>query len=201
MAMRLEVAAEAGQVEQAMSLHRATLLDPTLRANRPLLGSLVAVSLAAGRTSEILPLVEAALNETSKDPELLAYRGLLLESTDPAGAQSAFREALAVAPDDPAALRGLSRSRVRDGDIEGAIVLLDRALARSPRDERIAWEAIELVEALGDSAQLESRLRTRLHADPRDGAAALKLSKLLLDRNPAAALGLAQRAERLGITK
>ncbi|MEO5935542.1 MAG: XrtA/PEP-CTERM system TPR-repeat protein PrsT, partial [Duganella sp.] len=79
------------------------------------------------------------INGDPRQPELLALRGHALVGLNRAdeGARL-FEQILADHPDNPAALLGLVRLRLRDDTPDAALALVERALARSP-DDVDAW--------------------------------------------------------------
>ena len=57
--------------------------------------------------------------------------GLLLQG-DVRGAEAAFRRVMAIDPDYPDGPVNVARAKIREGDVDAAIPLLEQALALSP---------------------------------------------------------------------
>lgn len=93
-----------------------------------------------------------------------AARGLLEE------AATAYREAIALAPDRPVAHTGLGAVHLRTGDLRAALGEFDLALVRSPRDEAGLAGRADALGGLGrrvDAAETFDRLAAVLEAADR----------------------------------
>src|SRR5262245_28479100 len=104
-----------------------------------------------------------------------------LAAGDPAGAETAFKEALARDPRHASALLGLARLPVGRGDDTEALQLLERVSPSAPvaRDaERLAAEIRTRVDGTGD----ETTLRHRVRANLDDLDARLQLGRVLAAR-------------------
>jgi tetratricopeptide (TPR) repeat protein len=197
-AARADLALRAGKPERAVELVRAASLDLDAAENDPALRVLTRALLDAGRVEEAQRIVEAAVRARPQDPGCLALWGGTLEADAPAAARAAFQRALDADPDHAAARVGMARLEARGSDDDAALRSYGLALAADAENADAAWGAIAIVEARGDAAEFERRLRARLRANPRDGKAALKLAQLLLASKPDAARELARRAALLG---
>ncbi|MBW2542798.1 MAG: tetratricopeptide repeat protein, partial [Deltaproteobacteria bacterium] len=100
-------------------------------------------------------------------------------------------------PQRASALAALGALTAASGDRAAAIALYDRAFGADPDDSGYAWEAIQLVVASGDEADVERRLEALLVRHPTDADALGLLARQLQARDPERALSLAQRAVRL----
>ncbi len=96
-------------------------------------------------------------------PDRVAARRLLGQAHaakgEPALAEDAFERTIDMAPTDPRAYLQLAELRVRNGDNEGALVVLENLLARTPENEA-AQQAIARIQfssedwdALGETAE------------------------------------------------
>ena len=117
-----------------------------------------------------------------------------LAATDPAAAESRYRGALALAPDDPRARIGLARlhrSQGRDEDARAEIAHLERRGYLEPEAEALKAELALKAQAAG-SGDVEAA-RTAVADHPADLAARLKLAEAL------AAVGEYREALDLGL--
>jgi len=110
--------------------------------------------------------------------ELVAEGSRLLEESDAATAAEVFAEALALAPQSAAALAGLARAQLANGDVEAAKKTIatvpenstDPAVAAARAQIRLAGEVSDLPD--------EASLSARLAADPKDHQARFDLALL-----------------------
>lgn len=117
----------------------------------------------------------------SREPALTAQQGALaawrrgeaaLAAHDPVAAGRAFDEALVLQPDDPVLLAWKGKAAADSGDLDAAIVLIDRALELDPsfavaRYDRAAWLA-RRGHAEDAAVDLEIALRGGIDVLPRD---------------------------------
>ncbi len=116
--------------------------------------------------------------------ELIAAAQEALEAGDAGGAGELYANALALEPENAAAIAGLARLHLDMGDIDGAKGILATAPEAKAADPAIAAvrAAVELAEqaaSLGDTAELEARLA----ADPEDHQARFDLALALNARD------------------
>jgi tetratricopeptide (TPR) repeat protein len=177
---------------------RTTRLDLTHPRSGPALGPLVEYLVAAGRSAEALEATQAAL---AAHPDVALFhelRGRALRGVgEPDAAQGAFQRALELEPERAPALAQLAALAAEQGDRDAAIALYDRAALADPEDASYVWDAIELLSATDDGAELERRLEALLVRHPTHAAAAERLARRLHERDPERAFALARRAVRL----
>jgi predicted Zn-dependent protease len=177
---------------------RATRLDLTHPRSGPALGPLVEYLVAAGRSAEALEATQAALAAHPDEALFHELRGRALRGAgEPDAAQGALQRALELEPERAPALAQLAALAAERGDPDAAIALYDRAALADPEDASYAWDAIALLSATDDAAELERRLEALLLRHPTHAAAAALLARRLRERDPERALALALRAVRL----
>jgi tetratricopeptide (TPR) repeat protein len=182
----------------AAGVIRAAGLDLTRPRNGPALESLVQYLVAAGRSGEALEATEAALAAHPEEALFHELRGRALRGAgEPDAAEEAFQRALELEPERAPALAQLAALAAERGDREQAIALYDRAALADPEEASYAWDAIQLVGASDDGAELERRLEALLTRHPTHAAAAELLARRLHERDPERAFALAGRAVRL----
>jgi tetratricopeptide (TPR) repeat protein len=177
---------------------RAARLDLSRPRNGPALGLLVEYLVAAGQSAEALEAAQAALAAHPEEALFHELRGRALRGAgEPDTAREAFQRALELEPQRASALAQLAALAAEQGDRESAIALYDRAALADPEDTTYAWDAIQLVGASDDAAELERRLEALLARRATHAAAADLLARRLRERDPERALALARRAVRL----
>jgi predicted Zn-dependent protease len=177
---------------------RAALLDLTHPRNGPALSPLVKYLVAAGRSAEALEATQAALAAHPDEALFHELHGRALRGAGEAeAAQGALQRALELEPERAPALAQLAALAAEQGDRDAAIALYDRAVLADPEDASYAWDAIALLSATDDAAELERRLEALLLRHPTHAAAAALLARQLRERDPERALALALRAVRL----
>jgi len=177
---------------------RAARLDLTHPRSGPALGPLVEYLVAAGRSAEALEATQAALAAHPEEALFHELRGRALRGAgEPDAAQEAFQRALEFEPERAPALAQLAALAAEQGDRDTAIALYDRAALADPEDASYAWDAIELLSASDDAAELERRLEALLARRATHAAAAELLARRLRERDPERAFALALRAVRL----
>lgn len=162
---------------------KAIELDPTLEPARFERARLLQ---KAGRTEDSIADLKAAIRLNPRDAGALDLLGLdYLDLDQPADAEKALREALALAPNDPDILFHLGRALMELGRGEESRPYLDRfaklrqAPARMPREAPGMIEAANLTPA--ERAQrIAQQLRQRALASPNDPALKLNLAATLL---------------------
>ncbi len=81
-------------------------------------------------------------------------------------AQSEYLKALAIAPNDPAAMLGLASAYLSNNNIQGALETAQSALARSPEDPELNLILAEVELSQNAFAEAESHLKLSLRAKP-----------------------------------
>ena len=174
---------------------RAARLDLTHPRSGPALGPLVEYLVAAGRSGEALEATQAALASHPEEALFHELRGRALRGAgEPDAAQGALQRALELEPERAPALAQLAALAAERGDRDTAIALYDRAALADPEDASYAWDAIELLSASNDGAELERRLEALLARHATHAAAAEFLARRLRERDPERAFALAGRA-------
>jgi tetratricopeptide (TPR) repeat protein len=190
-------AAQGGPAAGAEAI-RAARLDLTHPRSGPALGPLVEYLVAAGRSGEALEATQAALAAHPQAALFHELRGRALRGAgEPDAARTTFERALELEPERAPALAQLAALAAEQGDRDTAIALYDRAALADPEDASYAWDAIELLSASDDAAELERRLEALLARHATHAAAAELLARRLRERDPERALALARRAVRL----
>ena len=135
---------------------------------------------------QIKAFIEKLVGPTGPGPveEMLAAAAEAAQAGDAAGASELYAEVLAHEPENLAAIAGLVRLHLDNGDIEGAKGFLALVPAEKAQDQAIAAvrAALELAEqaaALGDTAELEARVA----ANPKDHQARFDLALALNARD------------------
>ncbi len=176
---------------------RRAELDLTSPINGPALGALVQYLVAQGKSSEALEAAQEALADHSDEALFHELRARALRAAgDPGSAREALERALELEPQRASALAELAALMAERGDRETAIALYDRADRAGPERAAYAWEAIQLVAASDDGAEVERRLEAMLGRHGMHAGAANLLAQRLLARDPERALALARRAVR-----
>jgi len=173
-------------------------LDLTRSTNGAALRALVEYLVAEGKHSEALRVADAALAAKPADPLFHELRAHALRAAGEAGlAREAFERALALEPKRAFALAGSAKLAAESGERAAAIAFYDRAARADPEDSRYAWEAIQLVAASGDDAEVERRLEALLLRDATHAEALVLRAQQLQTGDPERALSLARRAVRV----
>jgi tetratricopeptide (TPR) repeat protein len=149
------------------------------------------------RAPEALRLIDAAIAANPDSIDLAELRGLTLakDRKFPA-ARQALEQVLERDADRPLALAGLGLVTANQGDLSGAIELLDRAYALDPTNGQPAHLATQMALASGNEAEAKRRLRTLVPRHPEIPALANDLAWLLAESGEDLdhALELAERA-------
>jgi tetratricopeptide (TPR) repeat protein len=177
---------------------RNAKLDLTRPTHGPVLRALVEYLVAEGKQNEALAAADAALAAHPDAPLFLELRAHALRAAGAEGlAREALERALALEPKRASAVAGLGALAAASGDRAAAIALYDRAARTDRDDSSYAWEAIQLVAASGDDAEIERRLEALLLRDGTHAEALSLRARQLLTRDPERAFSLARRAARL----
>jgi tetratricopeptide (TPR) repeat protein len=108
----------------------------------------------------------------SADGVLLKLLAIEQRAVPPATGQalvSEFREAVALAPDDPFLARALAKAELVHGDPMAARVLLDRLVAAEPADPALRrWQGMAILATGGDISAARRAYAAAFEADPND---------------------------------
>ena len=121
----------------------------------------------AGRVHDSVDALQRLLTERTDDPTLLNALGYTLadHNLELSHAESLIRRALAVMPDNPAALDSLGWVRFRQGDSKAALASLERAYSIS-HDAEIAAHWGEALWVSGDHSQARKVWAAALAREP-----------------------------------
>jgi len=136
----------------------------------------------AGRVHDSVAALERLLSERTDDPTLLNALGYTLadHNLELSHAESLIRRALAVMPDNPAALDSLGWVRFRQGDSKTAVVTLERAYYIS-QDSEIAAHWGEALWVSGDHSQARRVWAAALAREPDSQQLKATLARFLPD--------------------
>lgn len=154
-----------GEADSAVALLDASLerhpRHPTIEYERAVILE------QAGRVHDSVDALEHLLSERADDPTVLNALGYTMadHSLELAHAESLIRRALAVMPDNPAALDSLGWVRFRQGDTKAALVSLERAYSIS-HDSEIAAHWGEALWVTGDHSQARKVWASALAREP-----------------------------------
>ncbi len=171
-------------------------LDLGADAQAGVLGALVDLLLQVGRAGDATQRIVGLLAKRPDSAPLLALRGrVALAAGQGEAAAADFERALALDPNEGAALSGLALLQRAQGNLEKAIETMQKAAAARPDNAGYAYMAARMRLDQGDRAGGRQELERVLRAHPESAAAANDLAFLLAE--DASDLPLAQRhAER-----
>lgn len=174
------------------SLQRVVELDPK---NLEALIKLAKLQLAAIKLDEALKNINAA-NELKKDnSDVLALRAaILFRLNDRAGARADAERALALNPDNPDAHAVLAADQILDKNPKGALLFINRGLAKDPNNLGLLMFKLKVFEDTRDDAGLEAVLRQIIAANPSLMEIRQALLSFLASRNRLADVELELRA-------
>jgi hypothetical protein len=112
---------------------------------------------------EIKPLMDPSVRERWNDYGI----GLLLQG-DLKGAQAAFRNVMAMDPDYADGPVNVARAQLQEGDVDGAMEMLERALKISPRLAKAHFFLATALKTLGRYPEALDHLRVAAEQYPRD---------------------------------
>lgn len=106
---------------------------------------------AEGKWQEALDLVKSARSQSPNNPELMVWESVLNEHVgDETAAQIAFNEALTALADNPTqAWIYLGNTRLRVGDVDGALVAAKEAQKLAPDDAQVVFLLGNIAESQG----------------------------------------------------
>jgi tetratricopeptide (TPR) repeat protein len=161
-----------------LDLRRIVELDPNdLNARL----RLARIMVGGGAAEAALRVVDAANEGDKPNADLHALRAIiLLRTNDNAGAIREAQRAFEIDPANVDAITLLASKKVADGDLEGALKLLDSVPAGSKDDTRITLQKIDAYARKKDLAKAEELLRKLISQNPQEGAYQAQLLQLLL---------------------
>jgi tetratricopeptide (TPR) repeat protein len=198
------VRVRSGPAASARTVLMADRINLTASVNAPALSSLVEDLIALGRIDAALARVDAALRVSPKSSALHALKGsaLVKSGGDVEAARAAFERAIEIDADNAVALRGLAALEAKHDDAEAALALYRRATSADPEDTVALQRSSDLLASQGRPGEAERDLEALLERDHYDGAAALQLAQLRLERDRGEdrkrTLVLLRRATRFG---
>ena len=174
----------AGKPEEAKASYADALArDPEAVEARV---ALARFALDGGDEARAGELLQGALVKGARDPAVHAvYGDLLVARHDAAGAEVAYRKALALDPTHAPAEVGLSRLALSRGDGAAARALLASAVAHEPRNADILVEYGTLLWKGGELGPAETALTSALEVAPRHALALTRLGAVLLQKGDA----------------
>src|SRR5262249_38373246 len=165
---------------QVQILRTIVELDPNDVEAKLKLGSFL---LAVNSLDQALDLADAAIKLDGRNASALALRGaVLVRLQDFTGAKRDAEAALAIEPAHAGALIVLAAERAAHGDVEGALLILNRQAATHDKDIGIQLFKLSLFEKSKDSRQVEALLRKLSELYPQERAFRIQLVRLYLDQ-------------------
>ena len=140
--------------------------------------------LGQGQGKKMLAEISASGWQGETPATITVLRGsahLMLGEMEPA--KTAFEQALTLAPGHPGALLGLARVAVAQRDLDGALKLVDQALAKSPRDIETLLFKGDLLRASGKPEQAVATLNDVLKVRKDHTGAYLSLASIAMEGN------------------
>ena len=189
-----------GRVPDAMNqFQKALRLSPDHAVTHYNLG---VMAMGEHRTLDAIASFERALAARPDYIEAHNNLGVALELTGrPLDAIEHYHAALAVRPGHTGAQNNLGRVLLSRDDVSGALDHFRAALRSQPDNPDVLFNLGRALAAAGDSRQAEQQWRRSLAVRPEAPAVLTELARLLATsaevRNPADAVALAERADRL----
>jgi predicted Zn-dependent protease len=161
-----------------LDLRRIVELDPNdLNARL----RLARIMVGGGAAEAALRVVDAANEDDKPNAELHALRAIiLLRTNDNAGAIREAQRAYEIDPANVDAISLLASKKVADGDLDGALKLLDSVPAGSKDETRITLQTIETYARKKDLAKAEELLRKLIAQNPQEAAYRAQLLQFLI---------------------
>jgi tetratricopeptide (TPR) repeat protein len=194
---RKDPADAAAKLDEQIASARLDLGDP---ANQALLDTVLGLRLQAGQSADASRRVEALLAKSPDSAHLLALRGrIALADGHSDAAAKAFGRAIALDPNEAAALSGRALLQRQQGDLAGAIESMNKAHQAAPENSDYAYIGASLLLEQGERAAARKAYEQVLREYPGQAAAANDLAFLLAqDRTDLSdAQHYAERAVRL----
>jgi predicted Zn-dependent protease len=155
-------------------------LDPNDVEAKLELGRLL---VAGGALDQGLELANAAIKLDGHNASAFALRGaVLLLIKDASGAKRDAKAALEIDPANAGALIVLAAERAAGGDVEGALLILDRQATAHEKDIGIQLFKLSLFDKLKDSKRAEALLRKLSELYPQEHAFQIRLARLYMDQ-------------------
>ena len=161
-----------------LDLRRIVELDPNdldarLKVARMMVGG--------GAAEAALRVVDAAREIEKPSAELHALRALiLLRTNDNPAALSEAQRAFEIDSSNVDAVSLLAAKRLSDGDVDGALKVLD-TLNVTPKDEtRISLQKMQIYAKKGDLVRVETLLRKVISLNPKEASYQAQLIQLLM---------------------
>ena len=134
-----------------------------------------------GAAEAALRIVDAANEGDKPNAELHALRAIiLLRTNDNAGAVREAQRAYEIDPANVDAISLLASKKVADGDLDGALKLLDSVPASSKDETRITLQTIDTYARKKDLAKAEELLRKLIAQNPQEAAYRAQLLQFLI---------------------
>jgi tetratricopeptide (TPR) repeat protein len=161
-----------------LDLRRIVELDPKDLDSRIRLARLMAAGGAAEAAQKLLEVVN---DDERPNAELHALKAIiLLRTKDPAGAVREAQRAFEIDPGNDDATGILAAKKVSEGDLDGALKLLN-SLALTPKNEtRISLQKIQIYAAKKDFTQAEALLRKVIALNPGEAGYQTQLIQFLV---------------------
>lgn len=161
-----------------LDLRRIVELDPNdLNARL----RLARIMVGGGAAEAALRVVDAANEGDKPNAELHALRAIiLLRTNDNAGAIREAQRAYEIDPANVDAISLIASKKAADGDLDGALKLLDSVPAGSKDETRITLQKIDTYTRKKDLAKAEELLRKLIALNPQEAAYRAQLLQFLI---------------------
>lgn len=161
-----------------VDLRRIVELDPNdLNARL----KLAQIMVGGGAADAALRVIDAANEGDKPNAELHALRAIiLLRTNDNPGAIREAERAYEINPTNVDAITLLASKKVADGDLDGALKLLDSVPAGSKDETRVTLQKIDAYARKKDLVKAEELLRKLIAQNPQEAAYHAQLLQLLL---------------------
>lgn len=184
-------------LDTSIARHKLDLADPK---NEPALLSRVQLLIDTGHVDRARADIAKLVAAHPKSAELEGLAGrVALAAGQPEEAKAKLDEALRRDPHQAIALAGKALILRQEGDLDGAIKMMDQAAAQDPEHADYAYMAARMVMDRGDTAQAKQRFERILMAHPGDVSTSNDFAWLLAQNGGdlKKALQLAKQAVRL----
>jgi cellulose synthase operon protein C len=162
------------------TLRTVVELDPKDAESRLRLGR---VMLVGNALDQALDLANAAAEIDSRNARILALKAaILLKLNDSMGARREAQAALEIDSANAEAMMVLAADRLARGDAEGALLILDRAIADRTQDIGVHLFKIKILEQMGNRPQIEPIIRKLVELYPQEPAFRKQLVRYYFDQ-------------------